>query len=226
MHLNVSEIFGPTIQGEGRMTGQLASFIRVTGCNLSCDWCDAKYTWDWEQYDHATEVHRMSVDDVITQLEQHPGRIIVTGGEPLLQHHQLAKVIRTMPHRDFDLETNGTRPLGQTRGLWANVSCSPKVGPSAGQTGQGGTGLLHPDILDDPTIDLKFVVRDQTDLDAVDAFITERDINPARVWLMPEGTTGDIITERTPFTANACTARGFNFSSRVHIYAWQDKRGH
>lgn len=222
MHLNMSEHFGPTIQGEGRHAGQLASFVRLAGCNLTCSWCDSAYTWDWSRYDHDTEVHRVELDDAIAMVRDLPGRIVITGGEPLLQSSALGYLMAALPGKTFDLETNGTRPLGATTGLWATVTCSPKVIPSADQ---GALALrLNASVKD--VADFKFVIRHGADLAAVDAFTAVHELPANRVWLMPEGTTTNVLTERTPAVMQAAVDRGFNFSSRLHVYAWGEERGH
>jgi len=46
--IRINEIFGPTFQGEGQTIGKLSEFVRVSGCNLTCSWCDTPYTWDWK----------------------------------------------------------------------------------------------------------------------------------------------------------------------------------
>lgn len=225
-HLNLSETFGPTIQGEGPNAGRLSSFVRLAGCNLTCSWCDSKYTWDWDQHDHASEVHPTSVSDVADLIERLPGRIIVTGGEPLLQATALGLLwaYGRMRVRSFDVETNGTRPLGHSAGMWDTIICSPKVIPSADQG-----PLAHridPSILEDRRTAFKFVVRHQADLDAVDAFCGQYTLDPGTVWLMPEGVTPDALTSRTPMIIDAAVERGYNFSSRLHVYGWHDVRGH
>jgi 7-carboxy-7-deazaguanine synthase len=228
-HLNVSEWFGPTIQGEGRNAGQLASFLRLSGCNLSCSWCDSAYTWDWSRYRHAEESTSYTVDDVADALDALPGRIVITGGEPLLQHVGLADLIHLLPGRKFDVETNGTRPLGMTTRLWDTITCSPKITPSAGLGPEAWR--LDPGTLSDARTDLKFVIRDQLDLDAVDGLLASSKpvqwaAESGRVWLMPEGTTPDALDSRTPFVIQAATDRGLNFTSRLHVYGWHDVRGH
>lgn len=228
-HLNVNELFGATTQGEGRMAGQLASFLRLTGCNLSCSWCDTPYTWDWTRFDHSVETTRMSVDEVAERLAEMPGRIVVTGGEPLMQASALTHLLKhpRLAGREFDLETNGTRPLRGTAGLWANVSCSPKIIPSSGQPDASTIplGAAQPELL--ASADFKFVVQSEADLQAVDAWVAEHpEVSRSRIWLMPEGTDHPTLTSRTPWLMTTCVERGYNFSSRLHVYGWADVRGH
>lgn len=220
------------IQGEGRNAGQLASFLRLAGCNLTCSWCDSKYTWDWANYDHAKEVHRTSIADAAELLSSLKGRIIVTGGEPLLQAPALAATFdglsRLIERREdmpkLDLETNGTRPLGATEPYWATITCSPKVIPSADQGPLAHR--LDASIVSDPRTDFKFVCHDEADLNEVDYFVSANGLPASSVWLMPEGVTPEALTQRTPWLIQAAVDRGYNFSSRLHVYGWFDVRGH
>lgn len=223
LHLNVSEFFGPTIQGEGRNSGQLASFLRLSGCNLTCSWCDSPYTWDWQRFDRDREVQRWDAEALAMELDALPGRLVVTGGEPLLQAKGLSALFDYLPSRPLDLETNGTRPLGQTEGWWSTVSCSPKVGPSAGQE-LDIASRLDPSVVE--VADFKFVIADLDDLVEVDTLVSDLDLPPDRVWLMPEGTDTETLTSRLPWVMEAATARRFNVSGRLHVYGWGDKRGH
>lgn len=216
-----------TIQGEGRHAGALASFLRLSGCNLSCSWCDTPYTWDWSRFDHDAETHRVPVDEVVGDLHRLPGRLVVSGGEPLLQTRALSVLLDLLPERAFDVETNGTRALGATEGKWATVTCSPKVGPSAAQA-LNLASVIHPSIAE--VADFKFVVRDTADLNAVLNWLARdeqgRRVTFDRVWIMPEGTSAAVLTERTPFVIDAAARYGFNFTSRLHVYGWHDTRGH
>lgn len=227
-HLNVNEVFGPTIQGEGPNAGQLVAFLRLAGCNLTCSWCDTPYSWDWTRYDHDSESRRTEIPQVIDQLlALAPRRIVVSGGEPLLQAPGLAALLGSWPDRStrFDVETNGTRPLGPTRNMWDTIITSPKVGPSAGQW-EPHTGTpppLHPEIRQDADA-YKFVVDDEADLSAVVHWVYFHDIPPKRVWLMPQGTIPDTVLRKTRWVADSAVAYGFNFSTRLHVLAWGDER--
>lgn len=227
-HLNISEVFGPTIQGEGPNAGRLSSFLRLAGCNLTCSWCDSAYTWDWARFPHREEVHPTPVADVTALVADLPGRIIVTGGEPLLQAQALSAALAALWERQhFDVETNGTRPLGATAHIWDTIICSPKIIPSADQGPLAHR--LDAGIMADQRTHFKFVIRDQADLDAVDDLMEHNPFlrgAPGRVWLMPEGITPDALTARTPMVIEAAVERGMNFTSRLHVYGWHDVRGH
>lgn len=68
----VSELFGPTVQGEGPSAGQLASFARMSGCPLSCRRCDTSWTWDWARYDRSAEQHPMTIGEVTAWAGRQP----------------------------------------------------------------------------------------------------------------------------------------------------------
>jgi organic radical activating enzyme len=99
--LVISEVFGPTLQGEGPSAGRPAGFVRLGRCNLACDWCDTKYTWDWENYDPQEELHTEQVATVLEQLDaMGVGMLVVTGGEPLLQQRNLPPLLHEVKARD------------------------------------------------------------------------------------------------------------------------------
>lgn len=105
------EVFGPTLQGEGPSAGQRAIFVRLADCNLVCNSCDTKYSWDWENNVRAEQTELVLVDDVVNKVLEHDVQLlIVTGGEPLLQQKQLTRLAAavTATGRRVEIETNGT----------------------------------------------------------------------------------------------------------------------
>src|SRR6185436_10838972 len=107
--LRISEIF-ESVQGEGASAGEPSVFLRLSTCNLRCTWCDTKYTWDWTAFRYEDEVHPMNVDEVRKRIVQSAsGRLIVTGGEPLLQRRELEALLAELPEDLYvEFETNGT----------------------------------------------------------------------------------------------------------------------
>ncbi|MDP9441218.1 MAG: 7-carboxy-7-deazaguanine synthase QueE, partial [Actinomycetota bacterium] len=92
--LVVSEVFGPTFQGEGPSIGRRAGFVRLGRCNLACTFCDTPYTWRWEDHDPAAELTRRNVAGVVADLEgMGVELVVVTGGEPLLQQRHLTGLV-------------------------------------------------------------------------------------------------------------------------------------
>src|SRR3954470_22965546 len=90
--LKVSEIF-ESLQGEGVSSGAPAIFVRLAQCNLHCTWCDTKYTWDFERYRYEEEVREQTVAEVAQLVNASASRrLILTGGEPLLQQRALKEL--------------------------------------------------------------------------------------------------------------------------------------
>ncbi|NIG53247.1 7-carboxy-7-deazaguanine synthase QueE [Chitinophaga sp. Cy-1792] len=107
-----------TIQGEGFHQGKAAYFIRLGGCDVGCHWCDVKDSWDADKHP------QLSIDNVVDEAANYPGRIaVVTGGEPLL--HQLDALTKALHKKGFNthIETSGSSPLS---GSWDWITLSPK----------------------------------------------------------------------------------------------------
>lgn len=107
-----------TIQGEGYHQGRAAYFIRLGGCDVGCVWCDVKESWEAEKHP------LLSIEDIVRQAEDHPGRLaVVTGGEPLM--HNCAKLTTALHKAGFttNVETSGSSPLS---GEWDWICLSPK----------------------------------------------------------------------------------------------------
>lgn len=142
--LKVNEIFA-SIQGEGAHAGQSMIFVRLTGCNLRCPFCDTK-----SAYDDGTD---MSESDILDQcLEFNIGRVCLTGGEPLLQ--DLSLLVSELHYAEFMifLETNGTQ---QIPNIFDYVVVSPKRGASIDQS------AYH------RTHEWKYIIEDPGDFDRI-----------------------------------------------------------
>jgi 7-carboxy-7-deazaguanine synthase len=115
----INEIFGPTIQGEGKHTGKLVNFIRFSICNKRCSFCDT----DFDAY---TEKSIADIIDSLKELNSQAGIIVMTGGEPLLQVDPALLVALKEEGYQLHVETNGSLKLGDTKDLFDHVSVSPK----------------------------------------------------------------------------------------------------
>jgi len=222
------EIFH-SIQGEGVSAGTPTVFLRLATCNLACTWCDTRYTWDWRNLDYADGVVEMALDEVESRvLKFGRPRLVITGGEPLLQQAVLAPLVLSLAGQGFycELETNGTivPSPDMIEGI-AQWNVSPKLENSGNMTRASEV----PDALSAfghmDTAYFKFVVVAPPDVDEVAAIVERYGLASERVMLMPEGVTAEAMKKRGRWVAEACVERGFSFSPRLHILLWGDERG-
>ena len=231
--LSVSETF-LSIQGEGPSRGERAVFLRLSGCNLACVWCDTPYTWDWTRHDRASETRTISPDEASAELASLAGPytrlLVVTGGEPLLQQVgavRLLDILReSAPHVRCEVETNGTIP--PTRALAARVHrfvVSPKLLHS---------GLRQPLRLRHATLSafaahpesvLKIVATGPADLPEAADIAQAGGFTPERVWIMPLGTDAETCLAAARALAAPVIDAGFNLTNRDHVLLWGDQRG-
>lgn len=140
--LPVSEIFGPTIQGEGMLTGQKTLFLRMYGCDNKCSWCDSKYAWD--EAERARPMTIRDIADNLERLEKKSGarHLTLTGGNPCIHTGSaMADLIRLLSREGFviNVETQGTI-LPDWIGLVSYVTLSPKPPSSGNPTGTDALG--------------------------------------------------------------------------------------
>jgi 7-cyano-7-deazaguanosine (preQ0) biosynthesis protein QueE len=225
--LVVSEVFGPTFQGEGPTLGRRAGFVRLGRCNLDCRWCDTPYTWDWDRFDPAVELTERPVAAIVDELEaMGVDRVVVTGGEPLLQQRRLRPLLDAAVDRGWavEIETNGTMaPTDATTAAVERFNVSPKTSNS----GVARERAVVPDalaaLLASGKATFKFVATGVDDLDEIAAIVHEHGLAP--VYVMPEGTDASTVTERGRALADAVTARGWHLTTRLHVLLWGDERG-
>lgn len=226
--LQVNEIFGPTVQGEGPSAGRRCAFLRLSGCNLTCSWCDTPYTWDWagvngQQYDKATETHEMSVYDAHFALTGYGVHLyVISGGEPMMQQQALEPLVYRLMSggSEVEIETNGTII---PKILPTRFNVSPKLSHS----GVRDTKRYKPKSLEAYVGKgvFKFVCQTETDLTEIDTIITEVGIPPRDVWVMPEGRSPEELKRSLNQVTDAAISRGWNITNRLHVQLWGDKRG-
>jgi organic radical activating enzyme len=236
------EIFH-SLQGEGASIGRPSVFVRLSGCNLRCHWCDTPYTWNFAgtPYQHREDgpdaaakyerdANRLvwKVEEVAAAVSAYDCRyLVVTGGEPLLQQPALAALCaRLGPDYHVEIESNGTIPLTPPLAPYVHqLNLSPKLSHS----GNAEPDRVRTDVLATYATDarawFKFVVAEAEDVDEVDELAAVAAIAADRILLMPEGVTGAALRERMTWLAPLCLARGYRLSDRLHIHLYGDTRG-
>jgi len=230
------EIFA-SLQGEGPSTGRPCAFVRLSRCNLACEWCDTAYTW---RFTGDNRPHRSGVDyersaNQVTLAEEDVAariaalgkpRLVVTGGEPLLQGAALARVLALLPGVRVEIETNGTvAPHPALDPLVAQYNVSPKLAHS----GNPAELALVPERLAqwaaEPRAVFKFVVAEPSDVEEVLSLSEKFAIPAERTWLMAEGTDPATLAARERWLAQLCLDNNLTLSKRLHIELYGDTRG-
>jgi 7-carboxy-7-deazaguanine synthase len=222
--LKIAELFY-SLQGEGSLVGVPSVFIRTSGCNLRCSWCDTPYT-SWQP-----EGNELEIEQILDEVKAHPARhVVVTGGEPMIMPEivPLTERLRALGLH-ITIETAGTvfRPVACDL-----MSISPKLSNS---TPAGPWAAQHDRIrIQPPTLaelmgryayQLKFVIARPEDLDEVRALLETLRADREQVILMPEGTDRDVLRERSVWLAEICKGEGFRFSPRLHVELYGNQRG-
>lgn len=222
--LAVSEIFGPTFQGEGKHLGMPCAFLRLAGCNLACVWCDTPYTWDWKRFDPKQEITRMTIDEVYGRISEMWVRsLVISGGEPMLQEKLLSQLTARLHTEKWEthIETAGTIEPYTTE-LVKHWTVSPKLSNSG-----NGPERYNPAALEKinyaPSKSFKFVVSSISDFDEIDELVGEHGLSP--VYIMPEGIKQDDIERHLAAVAGATIERGYNLTTRLHIQLYGNRRG-
>ncbi|ODS60080.1 MAG: pyrroloquinoline quinone biosynthesis protein PqqE [Erythrobacter sp. SCN 68-10] len=230
------EIFA-SLQGEGPSMGVPVAFVRLSRCNLACQWCDTAYTWRFAG-DNRPHRDGIAFDRKANQVTLSPAetaeriaalgqkRIVITGGEPLLQAGALAEMLEHLPDITVEIETNGTvAPPARLDVRVDQYNVSPKLAHS----GNPADLALIPERLDawasEPRAFLKFVVAAPEDVAEVLALHRRYRFAPERVFLMAEGTDSAALRARQAWLSDLCLAHGFRMSDRLHIHLYGDTRG-
>jgi 7-carboxy-7-deazaguanine synthase len=230
------EIFA-SLQGEGPSAGLPVAFVRLSRCNLACTWCDTAYTWHFEG-DNRPHRDGVAYDRKANQVTLSPAetaeriaalgqkRLVITGGEPLLQAGALAEMLEHLPDISVEIETNGTvTPPARLDVRVDQYNVSPKLSHS----GNEASLALIPERLDawasEPRAFLKFVIAAPEDVAEVLELQRRFRFRPERVFLMAEGTDSATQRERQAWLSEECLKHGFRMSDRLHIHLYGDTRG-
>jgi organic radical activating enzyme len=242
---NGPEIFH-TIQGEGVSAGCPAVFVRTSRCNLHCVWCDTDHTWNFEgtpwphEKDAApgyTKHRKADVTFEITPEEAarqvlafNCARVVLTGGEPLLQEEALLEMIRhirtEMPDCAIEVETNGTRiPCPAFADAVDQFNVSPKLANAGMPESLRWKDEALRFFAATPKAWFKFVVSNPDDLTEISDLQLSHAIPRERILLMPEGRTAEELDHTAPWLAEICRDHGYRFCDRLHVRLWGDRRG-
>jgi 7-carboxy-7-deazaguanine synthase len=231
--MRISEVFY-SIQGEGELAGVPSVFVRTSGCNLRCRWCDTPYaSWRPEGSDSTAEA---LLDRILDH--RNTRHVVFTGGEPLLST-DLPQITREMRRNGWHVtvETAATIPPGDLE--YDLASLSPKLSNSTPLTGEIGSAWinrheetrLQKNVLREwllrGAFQLKFVVSHERDLEEIQDLIegTKVRVAPHRVFLMPEGTQSASLRSSSLNVAEWCKETGYRFCDRLHVHLYGNTRG-
>jgi len=226
--LKVNEVFGPTIQGEGPSQGRYVMFLRLALCNLSCQWCDTKYTWDWKNYDRTKEIHELDNDVLLRQLDDPCEAVVISGGEPLLQQRKLLNLVGGLKKKNYwvEIETNGTIvPERVLLDLVDQVNCSPKLSNSGDSRRRRIKSEALKVLSESSKVYFKFVIGSLHDIDEVLEYVETFKIKPSHVYLMPLGKTREELQATSSMARLLAREYSFIYSSRLHVELYGTKRG-
>jgi len=227
--MNIAEIFY-SIQGEGRLTGVPSVFVRTSGCNLRCWFCDTGYT-SWQP-----EGDVLAIEQILARVTEYPAHhVVVTGGEPLIVAG-IELLCSALKDRGYHVtvETAAT--------VFKPVACdlaslSPKLSNSTPWEREGGKFApaherlrLCPDVIrafmKHSDYQLKFVIDKSADVEEVLGVLKLLpEVEHGKVLLMPQGVTREELDERGPWLVEACKKHGFRYCPRLHIELYGNRRG-
>jgi 7-carboxy-7-deazaguanine synthase len=227
--VRIAEIFY-SIQGEGRLIGIPSVFIRTSGCNLRCVWCDTAYT-SW-----TPEGERWSIGEILREVAKHPSRhVVVTGGEPFLatEIEELTAKLRTLgAHVTIETAATLFKPVACDL-----VSMSPKLAHSTPwRRAKGKFAKTHEakrlnfevmqKFIDSYDYQLKFVVDQRDDFEEVAEILGRlKNVDCSRVLIMGQGKTARELRDKTKWIVELCKAYGFGYTPRLHIELFGNRRG-
>lgn len=214
--MKVSEIFR-SIQGEGPLTGRSATFLRLAGCNLGEDCpldCDTKYSWK----DNGYRMSKEGVAEALNDTGKNGDVTVITGGEPMLQEEkilELSKYIIKNVEQGWTsagscVETNGTIiPREDWSRMWV---VSPK------------TKIDYESWKEFTSVHFKFVVGRVEEFGRINDIVREHDLDKNKVWIMPKGKSRRDLVEKRKEIVEGALRHGYNYSDRLQIVIWENKR--
>ncbi len=235
-----------SIQGEGKNIGRPSIFIRLSLCNLYCNWCDTDYTWNWEgtPYPHQNDQNprykkyqkelfmmELSNEEIIRQIDSFNCKnLVITGGEPLMQQKELISLLNALREPDkayhIEFETNGTATPSKVLDIQTDqYNVSLKLSNSKVKEKDRLNERAITFFAQSPKANFKFVVDRENDLHEILKLIKQYNISPEQVYLMPQGTNPETLRQKQQWLIELCKQYGFNFTDRMHIHIYGNKRG-
>ena len=228
--MRIAEIFH-SIQGEGLLAGVPSVFVRTSGCNLRCHWCDTPYA-SWKP-----EGPEMSVEEILRKVQEWDCRhVVLTGGEPMIVPDlpALATALRCAG-KHITIETAATVPPA---GIACDLaSLSPKLSNSTPPAERDPAWFkkheatrLQPAVMSEwirnYDYQLKFVVSGEPDIKEIKDLLSRLSPVPLdRILLMPEGTDSRALASRAAWLVEICKREGFRFCPRLQIELFGHQRG-
>ena len=221
-----------TIQGEGKTMGLPVVFLRLHVCNLRCVWCDAWYTWNPNTPQFWTESNTKTIPEMKKAIEKEWGcknpevkkRIVITGGEPLLQKTQIDDLMLEMKDWTFEIETNGTVMPTDLQLKFVQFNCSPKLRNSQNVE----AARKKPEVikaLNKVDTQYKFVVMHNDDLDEIEKeWIEAYEIPIDKVILMPQGVTSEEVRKNAQQLVEYAKVKGYRLMDRLQVDIWGARR--
>ena len=227
--MRISEIFY-SIQGEGRLSGVPSVFIRTSGCNLRCVWCDTPYT-SW-----SPDGKEMGLDEILHAIESYPlDHVVLTGGEPLLSHEieELSVTLKTAgAHVTIETAATIFKPVSCDL-----VSMSPKLSNSTPWQKQNGRfAAMHDQhrlnynvvqqFIEGYDYQLKFVVDREQDFAEVRQIVDAlKNVDTSRVLIMAQARNRRQLHQKSRWIVELCKKFGYGYSPRLHIELYGNRRG-
>lgn len=227
--MRISEIFY-SLQGEGKLLGTPSVFIRTSGCNLRCVWCDTPYT-SWRP-----QGEDWSVREILAEVKDYPTPyVVVTGGEPLLAPEIEELTVRLKQKKyHVTIETAATifKPV-----VGDLISMSPKLSNSTPwRREKGKFARMHEErrlslpviqrFVDGYDYQLKFVVERREDFSEIQGMLRKlKNVDRARVLIMAQGKTKRELREKALWIVDLCKANGFRYTPRLQIELYGNRRG-
>lgn len=240
MRLAVSEVFY-SIQGEGKTAGMPAVFVRLGGCNLMCGGQGTQFdkdlhngaTWRCDTVEVWMRAISKPIEEILDKeceaAVRNGARIILTGGEPLLQQTSLIAFMNYVKQEistrvEFEIETNGTvMPSDELDKFNPQYNCSPKLSNSGNDKLVRFNKLVLEALVKRDT-QFKIVIANEADFtEAIDTFAPI--VGTSRMVLMPAGENNAQLEATRPVVAELCKRNYINFSDRMHISIWDKKTG-